>query len=346
MAFKITGEYNKKYGTVSISNLFVKEYMPGIGGNALKIYIMLLYGAKIGAKSDEQSIANNLGIDISYVNAGLIELESKGLISREGNELILQDLVEKHIRDNYSPRTAPRPDNATGDSTADRTHLLRAISDKFFGGQMSQSWYNDIVLWANTYNFCDEVVFMIFQQNRDKPMSRPYMKKVMESYGERDIHTVEQMNSWLQKRDIYVKVRSRVASNLKIDPLTVYQEKYIEKWFYEYGYGFDVIDLALKEAAGMNRPSFNLYDALLTNWHEQKLETAEAVKEYISSRKKNGSASGLGNGVSGGSGSGNGDNGRSTSSSGRGGEKKSTNNYEQREYSRDFYDSIYDGEGQ
>jgi DnaD/phage-associated family protein len=323
MAYKITGEYNKKYGTVNLSNLFVTEYMPGIGGNALKIYVLLLYYAKIGAKADEQSVANNLGMDLSYVSAGLIELESKGLISREGNELVLQDLVEKHIRDNYAPRTAPRPDNSESGDAPDRTHLLRAISDRFFGGQMSQSWYNDIVLWANTYDFCDEVVFMIFQQNKDKPYSRPYMKKVMEAYGERGIHTVEQMNNWLQRREVYVKVRSRVASNLKIDPLTVYQEKYIEKWFYEYGYGFDVIDIALKEAAGMNRPSFNLYDAMLTNWHDNGLETAEAVKAYVNSRKK---ASGNASGNSKGTG------------------KKPSGNYDQRDYSQDFYDSIY-GDG-
>ena len=343
---KITDQKNKKFGSVNLSGLFISEYLPGLGGNALKIYLTLVYYAKHEIKSDEQAIANVLGIDVSYVSAGLIELESKGLISREGSEIFLPDLIEKHIRDNYTPRTVPRTEASDDPSHVDRTHLLRAISDRFFGGQMSQTWYNDIVLWADTYGFCDEVVFMIFQQNKDKPYNRPYMKKVMESFGERGIRTVEQMNDWTQKREVYMKVRSKVASNLKISPLTVYQEKYIEKWFYEYGYGFDVIDLALREAAGMNKPSFNLYDTILTNWHELGLENAAAVKAHIAERRKNASSGQAGQG-------GNGSGGQGVSSgardpkqgSGQGRRTKPGGDFQQRDYDSGFYDNIY-GDGQ
>ena len=336
---KITDQKSKKYVDIDLSGLFVSEYLPGLGGNAVKIYLTLEYYGRIDVKTDEQALANVLGMDQSCVSAGLIELESKGLISREGNEIFLPDIIEKHVRDNYSPRTAPRQDNSDDPSHVDRTHLLRAISDRFFGGQMSQTWYNDIVLWADTYGFCDEVIFMIFQQNKDKPLNRPYMKKVMEAFGERGIRTVEQMNDWMQTRDVYIKIRSKVASNLKINPLTVYQEKYIEKWFYEYGYGFDVIDLALREAAGMNKPSFNLYDTLLTSWHDSGLENAAAVKAYLAERKKK-PASGLA-ADSGKASSEGGDNARNT---GRGRKNTPGGNFQQRNYDAGFYDSIYGDE--
>ncbi len=335
---KITDQTSKLYDNLDLSGLFISEYLPGLSGNALKLYITLAYYGKTGVKTDEQALANVLGMDQSYVNACMIELESKGLISREGNELFIPDVIEKHIRDNYSPRTAPKADNDSERGGVDRTHLLRAISDRFFGGQMSQTWYNDIVLWADTYGFCDEVVFMIFQQNKDKPFNRPYMKKVMEAFGERGIHTVEQMNDWTQKRDAYVKVRSKVASNLKISPLTVYQEKYIEKWFYEFGYGFDVIDLALREGSGMNKPSFNLYDTLLTNWHENGLENAAAVKAYLAERKKKPSGAGTNPGDP----SGGDRNGGDQDKGGRGQRRQSPGgNFAQRDYDSGFYDSIY-----
>lgn len=314
---KITNQFSKKYGSVDVSGLFIGEYMPGLSGNALKIYLTLQYYTKLGIKTDEQSIANVLGIDVSYVSAALIELESKGLISREGSELFLPDLIEKHVRDNYSPRTVPRPDNSSDPTAPDRTHLLRAINDRFFGGQMSQTWFNDITLWADTYGFCDEVVFMIFQQNTGKPFNRPYMRKVMESYGEKGIRTVEQMNEWMQKREMYSKVRTKVAATLKIIPLSIHQEEFIQRWFYEYGYGFDVIDLALKEGAGMNKPSFNLYETLLSNWHSLGLENAEAVKAYIAERRKN----------------------KVNPSAPQ--TKKIAKNYEQRDYDSDFYEKIY-----
>ena len=161
---------------------------------------------------------------------------------------------------------------------------------------------------------------MIFQQNADRPMSRPYMKKVMEAYGEREIRTVDQMNNWLQKRDVFVKLRSKVASNLKLNPLSVYQEKFIEKWFYDYGYGFDVIDLALKEGAGMKNPSFNLYDRILTDWHAAGLDNVDAVKEHIAARRKARTDKTAGNGSS------------------------RNRNYDQRQYGQDFYESVYGDE--
>ncbi len=319
---KITGETSSKFGSVPVSNLFISDFLPGLSGDAVKVYLTLCYYSGQSVKYDEAGLANVLGVDISVVGACLIELESKGLIFREDKELVLPDLIEKHVRDYYNPRTAPRSDSGA----ADRTHLLRAISDRFFSGQMSQSWYNDIVLWADTYGFCDEVVFMIFQQSTDHAMNRPYMKKVMEAYGDRGIRTVDQMNSWLQKRDLYVKTRSKVTSNLKLNPLTVYQERYIEKWFYDYGYGFDVIDLALKEGAGMKNPSFNLYDRILTDWHDAGLQDSDAVKAHIAARRKAAQTR-----TDGKNRAGIGDNAR-----GR--------NYDQRQYGEGFYDSVYEDE--
>ncbi|MBP5730439.1 MAG: DnaD domain protein [Clostridia bacterium] len=320
---KITGETSQKFGSVPVSNLFISDFMPGLGGDAVKVYLTLSYYSGQNIKYDEAALANVLGVNISVVDAALIELESRGLILREGKDIVLPDIIEKHVRDNYNPRTAPRSDAGAND----RTHLLRAISDRFFGGQMSQSWYNDIILWADTYGFCDEVVFMIFQQNTNHPMSRPYMKKVMDAYGERGIRTVEQMNSWLQKRDTYVKIRTKVASNLKLNPLTVYQEKFIEKWFYEYGYGFDVIDLALKEGAGMKNPSFNLYDRILSDWHDAGLADVEAVRAHIAARRKAAQERTDKAGRSAG-----------TNNNSRG------RNYDQRQYGEDFYDSVYGDE--
>ena len=90
---KITDQKSKKYVDIDLSGLFVSEYLPGLGGNAVKIYLTLEYYGRIDVKTDEQALANVLGMDQSCVSAGLIELESKGLISREGNEIFLPDII-------------------------------------------------------------------------------------------------------------------------------------------------------------------------------------------------------------------------------------------------------------
>jgi len=331
---KLIRQKNKIFDELPLSGLFVSEYLPGLSGDAVRLYLTLMYYEAQGLDADADMVARVLGVDRSVIDAGMIELESKGLIAREGNAVYLQNLPERHVQDRYNPRSVPKNYPQKGDPASEsRVHLLRAISERFFGGQMSQAWYSDILFWIEKYGFCDEVVFMIFQQNVDKPFSRSYLGKVMEEYGKRGIKTVEQMNDWLARREEYVKVRSKVARNLKLNPMTVYQERYVEKWFYDYGYGFDIIDLALTEAAGMKAPSFTLYDKILTSWHDAELTDAVQVKEYIKKRRAEYSG---GNKKSGdGSGSG------QSTGTGRGTGSGRKENYSQRKYGENVYDDVY-----
>ena len=328
---KLTRQKNKIFDELHLNGLFIAEYLPSLSGDAVRLYLTLMYYQEQGLDADSEMVARVLGVDRSVIDACMIELESKGLIATEGNSVFIQNLPERHVQDHYNPRSVPRNYPQKGDPGSEsRIHLLRAISERFFGGQMSQAWYSDILLWIEKYGFCDEVVFMIFQQNVDKPFSRSYLGKVMEEYGKRGVRTVEQMNDWLARREEYVKVRSRIARNLKLNPMTVYQERYVEKWFYEYGYGFDIIDLALTEGAGMKAPSFQLYDRILTSWHEEGLSGVPAVKEYIKKRRQSYAESGSKNG---------GPNGQQNSGRGSGSGRK--DNYTRRNYGDNVYDDVY-----
>ena len=72
----------------------------------------------------------------------------------------------------------------------------------------------------------------------------------------------------------------RIARNL-----SVYEEAYIEKWNLTYGYGLDIIDIALKKTTSKFNPSFEYLDKLISDWHERGLKTSSQVLEYIEKQK-------------------------------------------------------------
>ena len=81
----------------------------------------------------------------------------------------------------------------------------------------------------------------------------------------------------------------------------------------------EIIALALKEGAGFARPTFNLYEKILKDWYDRELRTAQDVKAHLANRnKKTGGTGQTGNP-----------------------EASQKGNHSQRQYSQDFFDSLY-----
>ena len=66
-------------------------------------------------------------------------------------------------------------------------------------------------------------------------------------------------------------------------PLNTFEEEYILKWVNEYGYGMDVIEMALKRSTLKSNAGFEYYDKLLTDWHSKGLVTVQEIQNEISS---------------------------------------------------------------
>ena len=68
--------------------------------------------------------------------------------------------------------------------------------------------------------------------------------------------------------------------------LTEYEETYIEKWVIEYGFDFEIIELALKKTTAILNPNFEYINKILTEWHEKGLKTKDEIAEYDKARKQ------------------------------------------------------------
>ena len=68
--------------------------------------------------------------------------------------------------------------------------------------------------------------------------------------------------------------------------LTQYEEAYIEKWVNDFGFGMDVIEIALKRTTFKTNPSFEYINNIITDWHDRNLKTPAEVSTFLEQRKQ------------------------------------------------------------
>ncbi len=288
---KVEKQQDPVLDVIELSHLFMTEYLPMLDGNATRVYLYLLYLTETDGKWNKATLAAILNVDVSVVEAAFVQLCAGGLISVERDTVRIEHLARKEIERTHRPRTSKRPDEEelTRGGDKARSQMIRAVSDRFFSGQMPNSWYGEIDLWISKYGFAPEVVFMLFQHcAQNNAVTKPYMRKVAENWGLRyHIRTAEQLEQYFKTYDEFDKIRKEICKKLHIQaPLTEYQNEYIERWFYTYGYRLEIVNLALKEGAGMARPTFNLYEKILKDWYDRGLRTPQDVKAHLAQRRK------------------------------------------------------------
>lgn len=282
---------NKLYERITVPSVFIKEYLPGLPSEAVKLYLYLLYAFENNVECDENKLAIILNCDISVVGENLVILESMGLISKENNTIIILDIVQKEIERNYRLRTASRPDDiyyTTLEKKYALSNIQKAISDKFFSGQMTIAWYNEIELWIEKYGFEPDVVFLLFQHcNQKGVLTKPYLRKVAESWGDKyHIRTSEQVEKYIETYEDYKNMKNEILKRLKWRRnMNMYEEEIIERWFYTYKYNLDIIEIALKKSATKVNPTLATFDAIVTSWYKNGLKTKEDILQYEEKRK-------------------------------------------------------------
>ena len=96
----------------------------------------------------------------------------------------------------------------------------------------------------------------------------------------------------------------------------MFEEEYVDVWANQYGYDMDVIEIALQKTSGKSNLSFKYIHKILSDWHKENLKTKDDVLNYIASKPSTAKAEAAVSKV------------------------PQSNNFEQRQYSDEFYEKI------
>lgn len=285
-------EQNSKsslFSTTIIPDVFFTEYLSMAKGDYVKVYLYMLFLSKFGKEIKINDLSKTLAINYSTIQEAIKFWEELGVLTKKTNGYILNDLQEIELHKLYNPKLTATPEEAEKNAKNQfRAKAIETINNLFFQGVMSASWYTDINLWFKKYEFDEQVMISLFKYCFDKSaLHKNYVQVVADAWSKNNIKTYNDLDNYFAKQEKLVSIQKKVAKKLGISrALTQYEKAFIEKWVIDYGYSFEIIEIALKRTTSKANPSFDYLDKLLTDWNERNLRTPQAIQDFLVSLKQ------------------------------------------------------------
>jgi len=313
------------YSDTLVPDIFISEYMPSMDGDYVKVYLHWMLLSKYNRKATPEELAKKLNIEIDKVKDAFFYFESMGIITRKDDKIILNDLKEKEINKIYRQKKTSTPEEAIWGSERNkrRNETIRSINNKFFQGLMSPSWYDNIDAWFDRYQFDEDVMYALFQHCYEhNGLHTNYIEKVAESWYNRNIREFSELELYMEEYNKFKNIRGMIIKKLKLGRnLTEYEDALVEKWVLDYGYDFDIIELALKKTVSKTNPNFSYINKIISDWNAKGLKDKESILLEMQNFEKDKKS--------------------------RGSSKKDSaipqrGNFEQRKYDDSYFDNLYD----
>lgn len=307
------------FSDTGVPDIFICERMPSLPPECVKVYIYGLFLCKNNKSAKLEEIAEKLGFSKDELNAALVTLENEELLIRTPSGISFTDIKAREVDRLYRRKEVSSPDEVLSNTRfhQKRNSCIQSMNQMFFGGLMPSDWYTFIDNLFNQYHFDEDVMVSLFQycKGRDA-LNRKYVGQVAANWSRKKITSHFELEKYMEAFQRTRELGYQIFKALRLSKtLSIYEEECVERWSEEYGYGMDVIEIALKKTMG--KPvSFRYIDSILKNWHKEGLKTKEQVLAY--SEKKASAA-------------------KEEAVAARVPQK---NNFKQREYSSEFYDKI------
>lgn len=242
--------------------------------------------AKNGKDININEIAKLLSLSYDTVNESIKFWEEQELLIKKPNGYLIANLHEIQLNKLYSPKVTSSPEDIEKSlKNKARASVIESINNQFFSGVMSPNWSTDIDLWFNKYGFDEQVMLALFCHCADRnALNRNYVQAVAEGWSKSKIKTYDDLDEYFSRMEKINILKKEIANKLRImRPLNAFEEEYITKWTEEYGYGMDIIEIALKRSTLKSNAGFKYYDELISDWNTKGLRNPEEVETYLES---------------------------------------------------------------
>ncbi len=285
-------EKNKKkilFNTTEVPDIYFSEYLTGMPGDYVKLYLYIVFLSKYNNDVKIGDLSKSLSLPVNVISEGMKYLEENKLILRKPQGFVIIDLQEATLNELYKPNIKTTPEKIEQNArNIERLQLIQYINNTYFQGVMGPTWYSDIDIWLDKYEFDRDVLITLFDHCFKKgALHRNYVQVVAEAWYQNKIKNLGDLEAYYMEMDKLVKIKKEIAKKLgKRSGLTQYEEAYIEKWVNDFKYNMDVIEIALKRTTFKNSVSFEYLNNIITDWNDRNLRTPAQVTEFLEKRKQ------------------------------------------------------------
>lgn len=277
------------FSNTTIPDIFFTQYLPEANGDFIKVYLYILFLSKYDKDIKVNDLCKKLGLTLPVIQNALKYWEEQGVLTKKNTGFVFNHLQELELHQLYKPKAALSAEQIQKSAESQkRAKTIEYINNKYFSGLMPTSWYPDIELWFQKYEFDDEVMISLFGECFDKSaLHRNYIQAVADAWSKNHIKTYNDLDSYYERQEKTKKVANMVNKKLSLArPLSQYEFAYVEKWVIDFGFTFDIIEIALKKTTSKLNPSFDYIDKLLTDWHDRGFKTPEQVQKFLADMKQ------------------------------------------------------------
>lgn len=282
-------ELSPIFSNTNLPDIFFTEYLPEANGDYIKIYLYILFLSKYDKDIKVNDLCKKLGLSLKVIQDGMKYWEEQGVLTKKNTGYIINNLQEKELHQLYKPKVALSAEQIQKSAESQkRARTIEYINNRYFSGLMPTSWYPDIELWFKKYSFDDEVMIALFEYCFDKSaLHRNYVQAVADAWFKNQIKTYNDLDLYYEKQEKLSKMASMISKKLGLSrQLSQYEYAYIEKWYVDFNFPFDIIEIALKRTTSKVNPSFDYIDKLLTDWHERGFKTVDQVNKFLADMKQ------------------------------------------------------------
>lgn len=277
------------FSHTELPDIFFTEYLSQANGDYIKVYLYIIFLSKYGKDIKINDLSKKLELDFKVIQDAIKYWEDLQVITKKNTGYIINNLQEIELHKIYKPVTALSPEALKQTSQNQRrAKAIENINNQFFQGIMSPSWYSDIDLWFKKYGFDEEVMVGLFRYcfNRSA-LHRNYIQAVADAWAQNNIKTFDQLDNYYAKQEklnvLYKSISKKLGYSRQ---LTQYEQAYVEKWSVDYGFSFEIIEIALKKTTSKANPNFDYLDKLLSDWHDRGFKTIAEIENFLSTLKQ------------------------------------------------------------
>ena len=186
------------FSNTTIPDIFFTEYFPMANGNFIKVYLYMLFLSKYNDNVKINDLSKVLSVDYKTIQDALKFWEDLHVITKKQTGYILNNLQEIELNKLYTPRLTQTPEQAERNKkNKNRANAIETINNSFFQGVMSPSWYTDINLWFNKYQFDEQVMIALFRYCFDKSaLHKNYVQVVADAWSKNKIKTYTDLEKY------------------------------------------------------------------------------------------------------------------------------------------------------
>ena len=277
------------FSNTLIPDIFFSEYLSEASGDFIKVYLYMVFLSKYDKDIKVNDLSKKLVLPLKTIQDAVKYWEEQGLLTKKNTGYIINNMQEIELHKLYKPKTALSAEQLQKSTeNQKRAKAIEHINNKFFSGLMPTTWYQEIELWFKKYNFDEEVMIALFSYCFDRSaLHKNYVQTVAEAWSQNNVKTFNDLDIYYQKQEKLNIIKKSISKKLGLTrPLTQYEHGYIERWNIDYGYGMDIIEIALKKTTSKANPNFEYLDKLLTDWHSRGFKTADEVQAFLKNMKE------------------------------------------------------------